>query len=156
MAGKTEPMENLKNWTNRKVAQPLCTFKCRKIIMCECLCINVLSIETPSYLNVETEPRTNFLFFHNGQCRYSISVDTRKTGDPNFGRMGGSVIWNFSVQHIFTKWEPFFNLFIMAGTDSLFPLTLWKTRYPNSGGGGVGNLKFLCTMHIYKMAGICS
>ena len=26
-----------------------------------------------------------FQFFHNGQCSYAISVDTQKTGDPNFG-----------------------------------------------------------------------
>ena len=48
MAWKTEPTENLH--------QPLCTFKCRKIITHECPHINVLSIETSSYLNVETEP----------------------------------------------------------------------------------------------------
>ena len=47
---KTEPMENLH--------QPLCTFKCRKVIMHGCPSINVLNIETSSYLNVETEPRT--------------------------------------------------------------------------------------------------
>ena len=28
--------------------------------MCECPCINILSIETSSYLNVETEPRTKW------------------------------------------------------------------------------------------------
>ena len=33
-----------------------------------------------------------FIFFHNGCCWYSISIDTRKTGDPNFG---GSIIGNF-------------------------------------------------------------
>ena len=37
--------------------QPLCTSKCRKVITCECPHINVLSIETPSCLNVETEGR---------------------------------------------------------------------------------------------------
>ena len=37
--------------------QPLCTFKCRKVITHECPCINVLSIGTSSYLNVETEPK---------------------------------------------------------------------------------------------------
>ena len=37
--------------------QPLCTFKCRQVINCECPCINVLSIGTSSYLNVETEPK---------------------------------------------------------------------------------------------------
>ena len=65
-----------------------------------------------------------FQFFHNGWHWYSISIDTRKTGDPNFGR--GSVIWNFSIQSILTKWKPFFNCFIMADTDIPFPLTLGK------------------------------
>ena len=46
--GETEPMENLH--------QPLCTFKCRKVIICECAHITVLSIETSSCSNVETEP----------------------------------------------------------------------------------------------------
>ena len=47
--GKAEPMENLH--------QLLCTFKCRMVIINECHCIKVLSIETSSFLNVETEPR---------------------------------------------------------------------------------------------------
>ena len=59
-----------------------------------------------------------FQFFHNGQCQYSIYVDTRKTWDPNFG---GSVISNFSIQCIFTKWWPFFDFFIMADANILFP-----------------------------------
>ena len=45
------------------------------------------------------------LFFHNGQCWYSISIDTWKTLDANFGRL---VIWNFSIWSIFMKWWPFF------------------------------------------------
>ena len=45
--GKTEPTENLH--------QPLCTFNCRKVIICECAHINVLGIETSSCLNVETK-----------------------------------------------------------------------------------------------------
>ena len=43
---KTEPKENLH--------QPLCTFKCRKVIMPECPQINVLNVETSSYSNIET------------------------------------------------------------------------------------------------------
>ena len=39
--GKMEPMDNL--------TQQSCTVKCRKVI------INVLSVETSSHLNVETE-----------------------------------------------------------------------------------------------------
>ena len=65
-----------------------------------------------------------FQFFHNGWCWYSVSVDTRKTGDPNFG--GGSVIWKFSIQLIFMKWWPFFNFFIMGDTDIPFLSTLRK------------------------------
>ena len=34
---------------------------------------------------------------------------------------GGSVIWKISIQLIFTKWQPFFNFFIMADADILFP-----------------------------------
>ena len=66
---KTEPIENLH--------QPLCTFKCRKDIMHECPCINVLSIETLSCLNVETEPRMKWcepmenLLFGNGISVFS-------------------------------------------------------------------------------------
>ena len=59
-----------------------------------------------------------FQFFHNGQHWYSISVDTQKTRHPNFGE-GGLVIWNFSVWLILTKWQPFFNFFIMADADIL-------------------------------------
>ena len=49
---KTEQTENL--------PKPLCTFKYRKVNTCECPCINVLSIGTSSYLNVETEPMTKW------------------------------------------------------------------------------------------------
>ena len=65
-----------------------------------------------------------FQFFHNGQHWYSISIDTQKTRDPKF--VGGWVIWNFSLRSILTKWQPFFNFFIMADTDILFPSTLGK------------------------------
>ena len=36
------------------------TFKCRKVITCECPRINVLCVGTSSYLNVETEPKTKW------------------------------------------------------------------------------------------------
>ena len=51
----------------------------------------------------------SLLYFHNGRCSYSISVDTSKTRDPNFWE--GSVILNFSVWLIIKKWQPFFNFF---------------------------------------------
>ena len=87
-----------------------------------------------------------FQLFHNGWHWYSVSINTRKTRDPNFG--GEEVIWNFSIRLILTKWQPFFNFFIMANTDILFPLT----GDPNF--GGVGNLTFFCTINIKEMATI--
>ena len=45
--------------------------------------------------------------FHNGQCQYSISVNIRKSGDPNFGE--GLVIKNFAVLQFSMKWQPIFH-----------------------------------------------
>ena len=59
-----------------------------------------------------------FWYFYNGQHWYSISVDTQKTGDPN--SWGEVVIWNFSIWCIFTKWQSFFDLFIMANANISF------------------------------------
>ena len=72
-----------------------------------------------------------FQFFHNGQCWYSIFVYTQKTRDPNFG---GLVIRNFSIWLILKKWQPFFNFFIMANTNILFPSTLRKPWTQTLGG----------------------
>ena len=58
-------------------------------------------------------------------------MDTRKTGDPNFG---GLVIGNFSVQSILKKWQPFFIFFTMADSDILFLLTLGKLETQTLGG----------------------
>ena len=45
------------NWANGKCGKlNQYTFKCRNFITHECPCVNVLSIETSSFLNVETEP----------------------------------------------------------------------------------------------------
>ena len=77
-----------------------------------------------------------FQFFHNGQHWYSISVNTRKTGDPNFGE---SVIWNFSTQSILMKCQPFFNFFIRADADIPFLLTLRKPETQTLGGSVIWN-----------------
>ena len=86
-----------------------------------------------------------FQFFHNGQCWYSISIDTQKTRDPNFG---GSVIWNFSVWLILMKWQPFLNFFIMAWCWYSISIDTRKTGDPNF--GGVGNLKFFSKSILMK------
>ena len=41
-----------------------------------------------------------FQFFHNDQCKYSISVDTWKTRDPNFGGGVGNLKF-FHMMHIY-------------------------------------------------------
>ena len=76
-----------------------------------------------------------FQFFHNGWHLYSVSVNTWKTGDPNFGR---SVIGNFSIRLILKKWQPFFNFFIMTNADIPFPLTLGKLETQTLGGLVIG------------------
>ena len=82
---------------------------------------------------------------------YSVSFDTQKTRDPNFGG-GGSVIWNFSVRSILMKWQPFLNFFIMADSDIPFLSTLGKPETQTL--GGVSNLKFFCMININEMAAI--
>ena len=64
--------------------QPLCTFKCRKVIMHECPRTNILSIGTSSYLNVETEPKTKW-------C-----------GDGEIGKLNQWKIcnWEMEYQHL--------------------------------------------------------
>ena len=128
-----------------------------------------------------------FSFFHNSQCWYSISVNTQKTGHPNFWgtdnlkrfhttdiyemvaifklsimanvdiqfhwhsenwrpRLWGLVIWNSPVQSMFMIWWLFFIFFIMANIDILFPLTLGKPDTQT-----LGNFTFFHTIDIYKM-----
>ena len=60
-----------------------------------------------------------------------VSADTRKTKDPNFE---GLVIWNFFVQSILTKWQPFFIFFILADADIPFLSTLGKPETKLWGG----------------------
>ena len=104
MEGKTEPMENLENWTMENLLCRLSNLK----FFCMMHIYKMVAI---------------LQFFHNGLCQYSVSIDTQKTGDPN---IGGSIIWIFTVQCIFTKWWLFFDFFIMADINIPFLLTLRK------------------------------
>ena len=63
--GKTEPMENWKTEQIEHLHQPLCTFKCRNVIIYiiyEWPCINALSTEISSCLNGETEMTENCIW----------------------------------------------------------------------------------------------
>ena len=59
------------------------------------------------------------------KCQLHISDSFGKLGTQT---LGGSVIGNFSVQLIFSKWCPFFHFFIMANADIPFPMTLRNQR----------------------------
>ena len=50
-------------------------------------------------------------------------------GKPETQTLRWSVIWNFSLWSIFTKWQPFFNFLIMADTDILFPSTFYTWTF---------------------------
>ena len=91
-----------------------------------------------------------FQFFHNGRQLYSISINTWKTADPNFGGFINLIF--FHMISILTKWQPYFNFFIMADTDIPFLSTLGKPQTQTL--GGFSNLKFFCTININDMAAI--
>ena len=65
-----------------------------------------------------------FPIFHNGWQQFSISVDTRKTGDPNFRGVGN---WEFCSRKCFGELQPFCPFSIMADTN--VP-TLGKLEWP--------------------------
>ena len=74
-------------------------------------------------------------FFHNGQHQFSVSVDTWKTGDPNFG---GSIIGSFAIGWNFGELELFLHFFIMADTNFLLPSTLRKLETQTLEGSVIG------------------
>ena len=82
-----------------------------------------------------------FWFFHNGRCQYSVSVNTWKTRNPNFG--AGSVIWYFSIWCIFMKWWPFFKFFRWPTPISCF-CQHWKKQRPKLWGSVIWNFSVWC------------
>ena len=91
-----------------------------------------------------------FQFFYNGQRWYSVSVNTRKTRDPNFGGVG-----NLKFFHMIdiNKMAAIFQFFHNGWHWYSISVDTWKTGDPNF--GGVGNLKSFHTIDINKMAAIC-
>ena len=90
---------------------------------------------------------TIFQFFHNGWHWYFVSVDTQKTGDPNFWGGVSNLKFFHIIWSIFMKWHPFFNFFIMADTDMSFSLIFRKLETQTFDGQ-----YFFCTINIYVMA----
>ena len=72
-----------------------------------------------------------FPIFCNGRHQFCVSVDTHKTGHPNFR---GSVIGSFALGRIFGVLRPFFPFSVMADTNFAFPLTLIKPDTQTLGG----------------------
>ena len=103
------------------------------------------------------EMRAIFQYFHNGQHWYSISVDTQKTGDPNFGgvsdpNFGG--VSNLKIFHMINinKMRAIFQSFHNGWRWYSISVDTQKTRDPNF--GGVSNLKFFRTININEMRAI--
>ena len=70
--------------------------------------------------------------------------------DPNIG--GGVSNLKFFCTIDLTKWQPFFNFFIMANADIPFLLTLGKPETQTW--GAVSNLKFFHAIDINEMVAI--
>ena len=99
VTGKTEPMENLENWINRKfTSQPVFWVKCRKVTTHKCLLTNVL--------NIKTEPRMG-----DGEKLSQWKIQkTESTENLHLGRFCKcQQKRNISVSHYekIEKWPPF-------------------------------------------------
>ena len=101
------------------------------------------------HMNDIYEMMAIFQFFHNGWCWYSISINTQKTGDPNFGGVG-----NLKFFHMIDIYEivAIFQFFHNGQCWYSISINTWKTRDPNF--SRVGNLKFFHMIDIYKMVAI--
>ena len=77
-----------------------------------------------------------FPIFRNGRHQFCVSVNTRKTVDPNFRRVGN---WSFALGCIFGELWPFFPFSIMADTNFAFLSTLWKPETQTLGGSVIGS-----------------
>ena len=87
-----------------------------------------------------------FFSFFIGRHQFSISINTWKTGDPNF--KWGQVIGTF-LGH--GELEPYFSFFIMADTNFPFLSTLEKPETQTL--GGVGNCDFCSRTHFWGVRG---
>ena len=98
----------------------LFSIKRRKVIRPECPCIIVLSIETSSFLNVETEPRMEWC--GDGETRKiekwlpfrKYALSRKMSNDQPSQSLGLQLSecgwkWNISISHyeIIEKWPPF-------------------------------------------------
>ena len=115
MAGKTEPIKIWKTEPMEILHRSLCTFRCRKVITCECPCINILSIEISSYLNVETEPRTKWCGNGETEPTENFHLGNRKMSNyqllQSLGLQFSECQWkqNIGISHCekIKKWPPF-------------------------------------------------
>ena len=90
-----------------------------------------------------------FQFFHSGWQWSSVSVDTGKKGDPNFGSVSNL---NFFHRININKMAAIFQFFHNGQWWYSISVDTRKTRDPNF--GGVSNFNFFCTININKMVAI--
>ena len=77
-----------------------------------------------------------FPIFCNGRHQFCVSVDTQKTGDPNFRGVGN---WKLCSRTRFLALWPFFPFSVMADTNFAFPSTLRKPETQTLGGSVIGS-----------------
>ena len=83
-----------------------------------------------------------FPIFCNGRHQFCVSIDTQKTGDPNFR---GLVFGSFALGRVFGELQPFVLFSVMADTNFAISVNNQKTGDPNF--RGLGNWKFCSRMH---------
>ena len=79
--------------------------------------------------------------FHNGGHQFCISVNTWRTGDPNFRGVGN---WKFCSRTHFWELQPFFPFSVMADTNFALPSTLGEPETQTLGGSVIGSFALGC------------
>ena len=150
LTGKTEPMENSKNWINGKFAsRPVFRVKCRKVTIHKCPRINVLNVETKPRMG-DGEKWTNGKFRRLNQWKICIMAIMKKIekwppfrkywsfGSPVYPTSHVCVVLHFLIFVIaLVQWvlQSKFKDFLELSTKRSLHSTLWNnytTRTSNS------------------------
>ena len=82
-----------------------------------------------------------FSIFYNGRHQFCVSVDTRKTGDPNFRGVGN---WKFCSRMHFWGVTAIFSIFCNGRHQFCVSVNTQKTGDPNFRGSVIGSFAQGC------------
>ena len=122
---KTEPMENLH--------QSFCTFKCRKVIMCKCPHMNVLSVETSSYLNGQSGVVTRKII----QKNFKLPPPPPKVWVSSFLSVDRNGILVLAIMKKWKNGHHFINMHCTENVQIANPLKVWVSSFLSVNRNGI-------------------